>query len=51
MSVNLSASGRPECVDAEADTPSFLSMIGHRFLLGRGFPKLERDCLPGCKKL
>jgi putative ABC transport system permease protein len=36
-SVNLSTSGRPERVDAEAGTPSFLSMIGYRFLLGRDF--------------
>ena len=35
--INLSTSGRPERVVAQRNTPEFLSMVGHRFLLGRDF--------------
>ena len=35
--INLSTSGRPERVTAQKNTPEFLSMMGHRFLLGRDF--------------
>jgi len=36
-SINLSTSGRPEQVQAQAGTPGIVSMMGHRFLLGRDF--------------
>ena len=36
-SINLSMSGRPERLDAEAATPGFLRLLGVRFLLGRDF--------------
>lgn len=36
-SINLSTSGRPEQVEAQAATPGFQSMMGHRFLMGRDF--------------
>lgn len=36
-SINLSTSDRPEQVQAQAATPGFQSMMGHRFLLGRDF--------------
>ena len=35
--VNLASSERPEQVPATATTPGFLSMMGHRFELGRDF--------------
>src|SRR5271154_6331438 len=35
--VNLSTSGRPQTVQSQRNTPGFLSMMGHRFLLGRDF--------------
>ena len=35
--VNLASSERPEQVAASATTPGFLSMMGHRFELGRDF--------------
>jgi putative ABC transport system permease protein len=35
--ISLSAGGRPEQVRAAVTTPGFLSMHGHRFLLGRDF--------------
>jgi putative ABC transport system permease protein len=36
-SVNLETSNRPERIQARAATPGWLTMIGHRFLLGRDF--------------
>ncbi|HUJ33517.1 MAG TPA: ABC transporter permease [Candidatus Acidoferrum sp.] len=36
-SVNLATSNRPERVEAQTATPGFLTMMGHRFLLGRDF--------------
>ncbi|HKN61896.1 MAG TPA: ABC transporter permease, partial [Candidatus Acidoferrales bacterium] len=36
-SINLATSTRPERVDAQAATPGFQAMMGHRFLLGRDF--------------
>jgi putative ABC transport system permease protein len=35
--VNLSTSGRPQTVQSQQNTPGFLSMMGHRFMLGRDF--------------
>jgi putative ABC transport system permease protein len=36
-SINLSTSDRPERVQAQAATPGFQAMMGHRFLMGRDF--------------
>ncbi|HTS12320.1 MAG TPA: ABC transporter permease [Candidatus Limnocylindrales bacterium] len=36
-SINLSTSNRPERVQAQAATPGFQAMMGHRFLMGRDF--------------
>jgi putative ABC transport system permease protein len=36
-SINLSTSGQPEQVQAQAGTPGIISLMGHRFLMGRDF--------------
>ena len=35
--VNLSTSGRPQTAQSQQNTPGFLSMMGHKFLMGRDF--------------
>ena len=35
--VNLSTSARPQTVQSQQNTPGFLSMMGHKFLMGRDF--------------
>ncbi|HTU35899.1 MAG TPA: ABC transporter permease [Candidatus Acidoferrum sp.] len=36
-SINLATANRPEQVQAQAATPGFQAMMGHRFLMGRDF--------------
>src|SRR5262249_42552709 len=40
-SVNLATGERPESVPAARRTPGFLTMVGHRFALGRDFTQDE----------
>jgi putative ABC transport system permease protein len=44
-SLNLASADRPERVRGSATTPRFLSMVGHRFALGRDF--LPEEGVPG----